>query len=254
MRWEMIFYSTVFFILPAAAQNPCDTTPGVDVFYAAHRFQAGDVSYVSKLVPREQRLPGLNWQLFFNQQTPAQSFSYPPDWFPSMLPASPWDGDAGVRLDGPDGNAALEVFYDGVSMRGPRPSALDPQRLAEQALDRLLYADSPRTSLCADDVIHPSFAAMGWQQLFVAVTNGPQTAVVTSVVINDPMLGQSGLYQAVVGPTPRFAALTIEVFLPVFESFPKPGGGGVCQPDEPDRDDDGTCDRLDNYPDDPSRQ
>ena len=230
----------------------CRSTPGVALAYASHRFEAGDASAVFEVIPPEQILQGPDWQLFLNQNTPLQSFMYPPQWRPSIVPADAMAGDAGVRLDAPDGSAAFQVFLDGASFMAPRaPVALED--IASFALSQLL-GNASFEVLCRDDAIAPEMASLGAQNLFAAVSTPSHHAVVKVYGFHSAGTEPTYFYVVYAGPKGPFENLVRFVFAPVLDSFPK-GGGGACTCDlgEPDRDGDGTCDRCDDYPDDPDR-
>lgn len=231
----------------------CRNTAGVSLAYAGHRFEAGDMSAVSELIPLEQRLPGFDWQFFLNQTSPSQSFMYPPQWRPSIVPADALAGDVGVRLDAPDGSAAMEVYLDGPSIFTPRgPVALED--VATYALSRLL-GNTPYQVLCSDSSISPQMASIGIQNLFAAVSTASHLVVVKVYEFSSEMSEPSLYYIVYAGPTASFDSLVRSVFIPVIESFPKGGGGScTCDVGEPDKDNDGTCDRCDDYDDDPNRQ
>ena len=232
----------------------CRNTPGVDLAYAAHRFEAGDNSAVFEVLPPEQLLPGPGWQLFLNQDNPLQSFMYPPQWRPSIVPADAMAGDAGVRLDAPDGRASLEVFLDGVSFFSPR-GQVALEDVASFGLAQVLGTVSFQV-LCSDNAIAPALASVGVQNLFAAVSTPSHHAVVKVTSFTSGGMEPSYFFLVYAGPKGDFENLVRFVFGPVVASFPKGGGGGTCTCElgEPDRDGDGTCDRCDDYPDDPNRQ
>ncbi len=230
----------------------CRNTPGISLAYAAHRFEAGDVNAAFDMIPPEQLAPGLDWQFFLNQNNVNQSFMYPPQWRPSIIPADSLAGDSGVRLDAPDGSAAFETFLDASSPFAARgPVALED--LASFALTQVLGNPSFDV-LCVDNAISAAMAGIGTQNIFAAVATDSHYAVVKAFSLNSS--GEPDLFYLVyAGPRGSFENLVRFVFAPVMDSFPKGGGGScTCNAGEPDKDKDGTCDRCDTYPDDKNLQ
>ena len=250
-------FSFAFAQYSATHSAACLAAPGVNLAYGEYRVgMVGDMSIVQKLPPEivqsERALPGLDWLYFFNQNNLNQSFMYPPQWRPSIVPADPLAGDSGIRLESPAGNSIFESFFDGESVFTTRGN-VTPEAMVSFALTRVLNG-APYEVLCFETAAPPALAASGVQAYFIGVTTASQYAV--AILLSFPgSVEPSYYYTAYSGPKAEFSSLVNSIFMPVMDSFPKAGGGSCsCESGEPDRDNDRTCDRCDTYPDDPARQ
>lgn len=119
-------------------------------------------------VPPTRALPGPTWVLYAHPTVPQISFLYPPDWTATTLFDPVW---AGVRLESPDRQAALEGASAALPVIG-----LTARQAAAHGLERLLTAASVVTTLCVDDLPSPAGPAAGLAMSFAAVAAGVATS------------------------------------------------------------------------------
>lgn len=145
------------------------------------------------------------------------SFYHPPDWTAAATPppdglAGTWEGLSwhGVLSVAPQGDTAIEITS------GTVPGALDVDDTAAFGIQRLVGEEDEAETLCTD-----SSASIA----FLAVDTGTTVAVSVAYIFPNPIAGQTAFVTyTMAGPTRDFAALTDQVFVPVFYQFYRNGG------------------------------
>lgn len=168
-------------------------------------------------VPPTRALPGPTWVLYAHPTVPQISFLYPPDWTATTLFDPVW---AGVRLESPDRQAALEGASAALPVIG-----LTARQAAAHGLERLLTAASVVTTLCVDDLPSPAGPAAGLAMSFAAVAAGSRLAAAQGMAGPLPT-GTFVLYRALSAPAETFTEIVQAVVLPILYQISAFGQGG----------------------------
>jgi len=193
----------------------------------------------------QQLVPPANWGAFVHPTIPLISFRYPSDWGLQLI-QDPTGFYGGAQITSSDGQASLVVYSTTLF------KSITLEDAANEAISFMAGSRSPVEIIVQDDLSQISQPEVtGVQAVFMAFRSGTKVGAVLPTVYHPDYYSTIVNFRGVIGLASNFDRLVTEVFLKVFESMPKPGGGEPSKPK--DRDNDGYPDDVDEYPDDPSR-
>ncbi|MGB5812306.1 MAG: hypothetical protein WBG86_17340 [Polyangiales bacterium] len=188
----------------------------------------------------------IDWVLFLHPSQPLLGFSHPPDWSGRAITLG---SGAGVDLLRNDGGG----FYHNLTTFDPSGGISVGQWLDEsvvRALD-LMGAAGPRTEFCSfpPTTVQTSPGVGQTVSATVVLTDDTVLLSAVSIAFFDSVIGNGVNVQSYGGRRDEFNQIADGVFFDIINQLLIGGGD-----DDRDTDMDGTIDRLDNFPLDPTRQ